>query len=219
MPTATLGAPSSATPSPRPVPQLVVVGSGLAAPSVDLREPEVTIGRSESCVIVVSRPLVSRLHARLVLSGGRYEIQDAGSSNGTYLNGQRVLAAMVLRHGDQIGIAGPEPLFKFTDPDGTFARPDMLRFDLELQLFFFRDHTLQLSQNEFKLLLHLHANVGRICTRESCVYAVWRARTGIDGYRGALDQFIYQIRGKLLLIDPRADLIKTIRGEGYMLEL
>lgn len=202
-----------------PTAQILPLSALVLSPVVDLSGEEITIGRADHCTVVVRHPLASRLHARIGIQGGRYVLEDAGSVNGTFLNGQRIHSTQMLRPGDTIGIADPAPLLRFTDPDGTRARPDILRFDLEQQLFFFHDRIVQLSQSEFKLLLHLRANTGRVCTRESCVYAVWHARTGTDAYRGALDQLVYQIRAKLLTIDSRTDLIKTVRGEGYLLEL
>lgn len=204
--------------SAQPSAQLVALCDDVDA-AVMLTGQTVTIGRAEHCTIVVPRLLASRLHARIEPQDDRYVLKDAGSINGTYINGQRVGTPQMLRHGDKIGIAGPDPLLSFTDPDSTRGRPDALRFDLDQQLFFLHDRTLQLSQSEFKLLLHLRAHHGRVCSRESCVYAVWHTRNGVESYRAALDQFVYQIRTKLLQIDARADLIKTIRGEGYLLEL
>jgi hypothetical protein len=215
--------PSSARPahahaSRDPAPQLVALSTAVAGLAFDIGTDEVTIGRGESCTIIVAHPLVSRTHARVALVGGRYLLVDASSVNGTFLNGQRVVSPQVLRSGDEIGVADATPLLRFVDPEGTRSRPDQLRFDLEMQTFFFRDRTLQLGKNEFKLLLHLRANVGRVCTRESCVYAVWHTKTGVEAYRNALDQMVYQIRSKLEAIDPRCNLIQTVRGEGYLLE-
>jgi hypothetical protein len=48
-----------------------------------------TIGRSTESDVVLSDPQVSRIHARIVLDEGRVAIEDAGSLNGTYVNGER----------------------------------------------------------------------------------------------------------------------------------
>ncbi len=52
-------------------------------------DAEVTIGRSPENDVVLSDPQVSRVHARIVLDDGRVAIEDAGSLNGTYVNGER----------------------------------------------------------------------------------------------------------------------------------
>ncbi len=68
----------------------------------------VTIGRSPSSDIVLDDPLVSRHHAELrELPGGRRQLVDRGSHNGTFVNGRRVDEA-VLDPLDMVGIGGSE---------------------------------------------------------------------------------------------------------------
>jgi hypothetical protein len=50
---------------------------------------EITIGRSDDNDVELTDPQVSRRHARIVLEDGRVTIEDAGSLNGTYVNGER----------------------------------------------------------------------------------------------------------------------------------
>lgn len=50
---------------------------------------EVTIGRSSENDVVISDTQVSRRHARIILDEGSVTIEDAGSLNGTYVNGER----------------------------------------------------------------------------------------------------------------------------------
>src|SRR3989442_1363460 len=49
---------------------------------------------------------VSRHHARITRDGNEYWIEDAGSTNGTFLNAQRISEPAVLRSGDVVSIAG-----------------------------------------------------------------------------------------------------------------
>jgi len=64
---------------------------------------EVTVGRGGGCGIVLAEDTyVSTLHARLYQQGGNSFVEDLGSTNGTYVNGERVTAATRLRRGDQI---------------------------------------------------------------------------------------------------------------------
>ena len=51
---------------------------------------ETSVGRHPKCSITVSLPSVSRRHARIFFEAGGYYVQDLDSSNGTYINGQRV---------------------------------------------------------------------------------------------------------------------------------
>ena len=46
---------------------------------------------------------VSRVHAELRLQGGLWVLRDLGSTNGTTVNGRRVVGAVVVREGDQVG--------------------------------------------------------------------------------------------------------------------
>src|SRR5947209_508788 len=63
------------------------------------------IGRREDCDLRIPLGEVSRKHARLVRDGDSLRLEDLGSSNGTYLNGQRVQEA-ILTAGDSVQI-GP----------------------------------------------------------------------------------------------------------------
>jgi serine phosphatase RsbU (regulator of sigma subunit) len=67
---------------------------------------------------------VSRFHAQVVHDGGRYFLEDRGSRNGTFLNGQRVTERSALRSGDRIVIAGVEFTFsEEADPSSTSPAP------------------------------------------------------------------------------------------------
>jgi pSer/pThr/pTyr-binding forkhead associated (FHA) protein len=67
-----------------------------------------TVGRHEENDIVLAGPTVSGRHATVTVEGGRVAIEDEGSLNGTFVNGDRVERAP-LRPGDQVQI-GPHLL-------------------------------------------------------------------------------------------------------------
>jgi len=71
---------------------------------------EMTIGRQGDCAIQLTDPQVSQKHARLFLKTGAYYIEDLGSRNGTYVNGQRTSQAK-LSTGDSILIGGRKLVF------------------------------------------------------------------------------------------------------------
>ncbi len=61
-----------------------------------------TIGRSPQNEIVINDPEMSRRHAQIVQNGNSFTVEDLGSTNGTFVNGQRCTGATPLRHGDRI---------------------------------------------------------------------------------------------------------------------
>jgi pSer/pThr/pTyr-binding forkhead associated (FHA) protein len=64
---------------------------------------EKTIGRATGADFIVDAALVSRVHCRLTaLAGGELEIRDLESTNGTYVNGERVENARRLTPGDRL---------------------------------------------------------------------------------------------------------------------
>jgi pSer/pThr/pTyr-binding forkhead associated (FHA) protein len=62
-----------------------------------------TIGRATRADFVVDAALVSRLHCQLSASAGEIEAVDLASTNGTYVNGQRVDRGR-LQHGDKLRV-------------------------------------------------------------------------------------------------------------------
>ncbi|NGO74962.1 FHA domain-containing protein [Streptomyces sp. YC504] len=60
------------------------------------------IGRDPANGLRLSHETVSRSHAELVLQGGIWVLRDLGSTNGTSVNGRRVVGATVVREGDHI---------------------------------------------------------------------------------------------------------------------
>ncbi|NUR53532.1 MAG: FHA domain-containing protein [Acidobacteria bacterium] len=66
-----------------------------------------TIGRAPRADFIVDAPLVSRVHCRLSAGAAELEVVDLESTNGTYVNGERVARA-ILRRGDRLGIGRVE---------------------------------------------------------------------------------------------------------------
>lgn len=66
-----------------------------------------TVGRAPRADFVVDAALVSRLHCRLAAGPGEIEAVDLESTNGTYVNGQRVSRG-TLKHGDRLRVGAVE---------------------------------------------------------------------------------------------------------------
>jgi len=67
-----------------------------------------TLGRATGADFIVDAPLVSRVHCRLTaLPDGELEVKDLDSTNGTFINGQRIDTAR-LAPGDRLGIGRVE---------------------------------------------------------------------------------------------------------------
>ena len=67
-----------------------------------LEGDQLTIGRDSSSAVAINDAEISRKHARLTFQGGKYVIEDLGSTNGTFVNGQRLVSAVVLKSGDVV---------------------------------------------------------------------------------------------------------------------
>ena len=72
--------------------------------TLELRNGAVVVGRSSTCHIVLDDGLVSRRHAQFVVNAKTASIEDFGSVNGVYLNGERISGQRALRDGDRVQI-------------------------------------------------------------------------------------------------------------------
>jgi pSer/pThr/pTyr-binding forkhead associated (FHA) protein len=66
-----------------------------------------TVGRAPRADFIVDAALVSRLHCRLTAGATELEVMDLDSTNGTFVNGERVPRA-ILKTGDRLGVGRVE---------------------------------------------------------------------------------------------------------------
>lgn len=98
-----------------------------------LSQPEITIGRSPGNSIVVPNPEVSRRHARIRRVNAAYEIEDWGSTNGTFISGKRVMHKTILHHGDEIQLGDSIAFVFYNEPElPPITQPIPVKPDQEL---------------------------------------------------------------------------------------
>ncbi|WP_153505791.1 FHA domain-containing protein [Cumulibacter manganitolerans] len=101
------------------VPRPDLPGSGDVY-SLSSAQRRVTVGRSARCDVVLDDERVSRLHAVVRLLGARAVIEDAGSTNGTYVDGVRIEGPTELREGAAVRLGRRGPVFRY---GRSFGRP------------------------------------------------------------------------------------------------
>lgn len=82
--------------------QLILSGEEIASQTINVEEETMIVGRGEGVGLRIETQAVSRQHARLNWDGNQLWVEDLASSNGTFLNGQRVTARQSLKGGDEI---------------------------------------------------------------------------------------------------------------------
>ncbi len=84
-------------------PALVLVEEQILLKNLQLDRKEYIIGRADDCDFVLNGKEVSRKHARIYFHNKNFVIEDLNSTNGTFVNGERI-KTVVLKHGDEINI-------------------------------------------------------------------------------------------------------------------
>ena len=78
---------------------------------LDLDGADIIVGRRADCPLVLIDPTISLTHARLTHTQGKWYIQDLKSTNGTWLNGKRVIRKMRLHDGMEIRLGSRTVIF------------------------------------------------------------------------------------------------------------
>jgi predicted component of type VI protein secretion system len=86
------------------VAKLVISRDAQVVQELELGEGRMTIGRHAASEIVLDHQAVSGRHAAITVRDGQATLEDTGSSNGTFVNGQRI-ARILMADGDRIAVA------------------------------------------------------------------------------------------------------------------
>lgn len=143
-------------------PTLIVLQGESLGSAIPLGEQMFTIGRGADCELRIDDNLASRAHARLESAAGGqlYCINDLGSTNGTFVNGQIVEDPYVLRDGDKIRVG--RHVFKFALLDD-----DESEFQDRIQQMIIRDDlTNLLTQRSF--VVELERQLARRSEQADC---------------------------------------------------
>jgi pSer/pThr/pTyr-binding forkhead associated (FHA) protein len=173
------------------------------------------VGRSEQCDIVIANPLVSRRHSQLIWDGAYCTLEDLNSTNGTYVNGQRLIQPRVLRSGDEVRVG--DMVLVFNDPQATLTGLKWPKLLLEPpnRVYVNRKAT-ELSAKEFALLTYLYDHAERICSKRDIAAAVWPDYDG-EVFDYQIESLIKRLRQKIEVNPEDPQIIVTLRGRGYQL--
>lgn len=206
------------------MPMLLIVEGPNPGRKILIDQQELVFGRDETCDLVIPERQVSRLHARISVTGDRYVLTDLDSKNGTFVNGQPLTEPWSLQDGDEIQIAFCCKM-AFVGADATapviLEEPlGGLRMDLESKRVWVGGRELQppLSIAQYRLLELLYEEPGRVYSRDQIVETVWPAddRDGIS--EQAIDALARRLRERLAEFDPDSQYVITVRGHGFRLE-
>ena len=91
--------------SQRGAPRILVVTEGpLTGVTIDLTDQQITLGRANDATLVLNDDYASSRHARIFPQDGQWVVEDLGSTNGTYLDRQKVTRPMPVPAGVPIRI-------------------------------------------------------------------------------------------------------------------
>ena len=190
----------------------------------DLEGETLQIGRHPQCDVVVEAGAVSRYHARVHKTDAGWDVEDAGSRNGTFVNGQLIDGRQALTHGDQIRISDVTLVYHSDDgPHFTDVGADVgsgfasglqfggTRFDIEI-VDEERTERLTGSKVEFR---RGEQGVSVTATAEAKLAALVAINRNLTGAI-SLDEVLPKVLDSLFEIFPAADrgFVVMKAGEG-----
>lgn len=181
-----------------------------------------TLGRFEDNDVVLPDRLVSRHHARIRREGSQFMLEDNGSTNGTFVNGERIARSHLLQDGDTIQIA-PRFQLRFVDRASTvpmpgIRRPFRLEIDEEERQVTIGERIVDLSVAQYDLLCLLKENEGKVVSRPEIVRHVWAEDEAAGITNQAIDALVRRLRERIAEADGDHPYVQTVRGHGFKFE-
>ncbi|PDW01745.1 winged helix-turn-helix domain-containing protein [Candidatus Viridilinea mediisalina] len=207
-----------------PAPKLLMKRQDGQYCELEWESEQMTIGRDGTNDIVIDHPLASRRHARLERVTDGFAVRDLGSTNGTFVNQERIEGLCSLHNHDQIIIA--DTVIVFHDPDATVKGvlpPELLRaareefrVDSKTKEVYIQGQLLQppLTVKEFHLLELLYNRQGLVVSKDEIASNVWDYE--VYDYN-AIDALVYRLRQRIEADPANPRYLITQRGFGYKL--
>ncbi len=196
-----------------------------------------TLGRVGENEITLPDREVSRHHARIIRNGKQYHIEDLGSLNGTFVNGERLEPnkPQLLSSGSEVRL-GPIARLLFTEVGATVPATEAmremlinapakaggktsLRLDEARREVWLNGRLVEpsLSPVQYSLLRLLASVPGRVFTRDEIAKELWShyEREGVSDE--AIDAVVKRVRERLALLEPEQQIIVTVRAHGFRL--
>jgi len=182
------------------------------------------IGRHPSANVALPFLSISRQHARISATPGGYFIEDLGSRNGTFVNGEPLgEEPRLLRGGDEIVLDG-EVVLTFQDPyetiDGKMiGRVEGIWIDPRNDAVWVDAQQIEppLSPAQHALLSILYREEGRAVSYEQIKAHVWPDSDPEGVSKDSVNGLIKRLRARLRAVQPDKEYLEVLRGHGIRL--
>jgi pSer/pThr/pTyr-binding forkhead associated (FHA) protein len=210
---------------PAPAPRLIIRRSDGSFVELEWDKPILAIGRDASNDLIIDHPLASRRHARLERDASGFAVRDLESTNGTFVNEDRITGLYTLHNQDRVVVA--DTVITFQDPEATVKgmvppellgrRPsEELRVDSRAKEVYVRGALLDppLTVKEFQLLELLYNRKGQVVSKDDIARSVCDYE--VFDYN-AIDALVYRLRQRVEPHPTAPRYLLTQRGFGYKL--